>query len=65
MGGTHMARMGRGEVYIFGGKAGGKELLGRPRYRWEDNIKMYFQEVWCGGTDWIALAQDRDSGERW
>jgi hypothetical protein len=32
------------------------------RRRWEDNIKMDFQEVGCGGMDWIELAQDRDSG---
>ena len=36
--------------------------LGRPRRRWEDNIKMEPQEVVCGGVDWIDLAQDRD---RW
>jgi len=36
--------------------------LGRPRHRWEDNIKMDLQEVGCGGMDWIELAQDR---ERW
>jgi hypothetical protein len=34
--------------------------LGRPRRGWEDNIKMDLQEVGCGGTDWIELAQDRD-----
>jgi hypothetical protein len=34
--------------------------LGRPRRRWEDNIKMDLQEVGCGGVDWIELAQDRD-----
>ena len=33
--------------------------LGRPRHIWEDNIKMDLQEVGCGGTDWIDLAQDR------
>ena len=38
-----------------------KRLLGRPRHRWEDNIKMDLQEVGCGGMDWIELAQDRDS----
>ena len=38
------------------------EELGRPRRRREDNIKMYFREVGCGGMDWIELAQDRD---RW
>jgi len=36
--------------------------LGRPRRRWEDNIKMDLQAVGCGGMDWIDLAQDRD---RW
>jgi hypothetical protein len=35
---------------------------GRPRHRWEDNIKMDLQEVGCGGVDWIELAQDRN---RW
>ena len=44
------------------GKPEGKRPLGRPRLRWEDNIKMDLQEVRCGGMDWIALAQDRD---RW
>jgi len=43
------------------GKPEGKRQLGRPRHRWEDNIKMDLQEVgW--GMDWIELAQDRD---RW
>jgi len=42
------------------GKPEGKRLLGRPRHRWEDNIKMDLQEVGCGGMDWIDLAQDRD-----
>jgi hypothetical protein len=43
-------------------KPEGKRPFGRPRYRWEDNIKMDLQEVGCGGMDWIKLAQDRD---RW
>jgi hypothetical protein len=34
--------------------------LGRPRPRWEDNIKMDLQEVSCGSTDWMELAKDRD-----
>jgi len=38
------------------GKAEGKRPLARPRHRWEDNIKMDFQEVGYGGTDWIKLA---------
>ena len=44
----------------FGGETWGKEPLGRPRPRWEDNIKMDLQEVECGGMDWIEIAQDRD-----
>jgi hypothetical protein len=44
------------------GKLEGKRLLGRPRRRWEDNIKMDLDEVGCGSMDWIGLAQDRD---RW
>jgi hypothetical protein len=42
------------------GKPEGKGRLGRPRRRWEDNIKMDLQEVKYGGMDWIDLAQDRD-----
>ena len=49
-------------VQGLGGKSEGKRQLGRPRHRWEDNIKMDLQEVGCGGMDWIDLAQDRD---RW
>jgi hypothetical protein len=40
-------------------KPEGKRLLGRPRHRWEDKIKVDLQEVGCGGMDWIELAQDR------
>jgi hypothetical protein len=46
---------------VFVGKVDGKSPLGRPRYRWEDNIKMDLQEVECRGMDWIELAQDRGS----
>jgi hypothetical protein len=42
------------------GKPEGKRPLGRPRRRWEDNIKMDLQEVRCGGMDWIDVAQGRD-----
>ena len=38
----------------------GKRPLGRPRRRWEDNIKMDLQEVGGGRGDWMELAQDRD-----
>jgi hypothetical protein len=44
------------------GKPEGKGPLGRPRRKWEDNIKADLQEVGCGGIDWIELAQGRD---RW
>jgi hypothetical protein len=43
------------------GKPEGKRPLGRPRRRWEDNIKMDLQKVGCGGMDWLELAQDRDN----
>ena len=43
-------------------KTEGKRPLGKPRRRWEDNIKKDLQEVGCEGKDWIGLAQDRD---RW
>ena len=39
-----------------------KVLVGKPRRRWEDNIKMDLQEMGRGGGDWMELAQDRD---RW
>ena len=44
------------------GKPEGKRPLGRPRRRWEDNIKIDLQEVGGGRGDWMELAQDRD---RW
>ena len=60
----HVARMGdwRGLYRVLVGKREGKIPLGRARRRWEDNIKMDFQEVGCASMDWIELAQDRD---RW
>jgi hypothetical protein len=42
------------------GKLEGKRPLGRPRRRWEDNIKMDLRETGWRGMDWIDLAQDRD-----
>ena len=58
-----MARMGeeRGVHRVLVGKPEGKRPLGRPRHRWEDNIKMDLQEVDGGCGDWMELAQDRDS----
>ena len=47
---------------VLVGKSEEKRPLGRPRCRWQDNIKMDLQEVGCGGVDWIELAQGRD---RW
>jgi len=61
---VHIARMGkrRGVYGVLVGKPEGKRPLGRPKRRWEDNIKRDLQEVGCGGIDWIDLAQGRD---RW
>jgi hypothetical protein len=59
----HVARMGEGRgVYrVLLGKSGVTRPLGRPRCRWEDNIKMDLQEVKFGGMDWIGVAQDKGS----
>jgi hypothetical protein len=51
---------GRGVHSVLVGKPEGKRSLGRPRRRWEDDIKMDLREVGCG--DWMELAEDRD---RW
>jgi hypothetical protein len=49
----------RGVHRVLVGKPEGKRPLGRPRRRWEDNIKMDVQEVGGGRGDWMGLAQDR------
>jgi len=49
----------RGVYNVLVGKSGGKRPLGRPRHRWEDNIKMNLWEVGRGSMDWIELAQAR------
>jgi len=49
---------GRGVHRVLVGKPEGKRPLGRPRHRWEENIKMDIREV-GGGGDWMDLAQDR------
>ena len=60
----HVARMGegRGVHRVLVGKSEAKRPLGRPRCRWEDNIKIDLQEVGGSCGDWMELAQDRD---RW
>jgi hypothetical protein len=57
----HVARMGEGRgVYrVLVGKPEWKRPLGRPRRKWEDNIKMDLREIGIDGTNWIQLAQDR------
>jgi len=52
----------RGGYRVLVGQPVGKRPLGRPRRRWEDNIKMNLQEFGLGGRDWIDLSQDM---ERW
>jgi len=54
---------GESRVYrVLVGKLEGRRLLGRPRRRWVENIRMDLQEVGCEYMDWIGRAQDRD---RW
>ena len=50
----------RGVYSVLVGKHEGKRPLGRPKRRWEDNIKMDLQKVGYGVMDWMELAQDRD-----
>jgi hypothetical protein len=53
---------GRGVYRVLVGKPEGKRPMGKPKFKWEDNIKVDLQEVGCGGMAWIEQAQDRD---RW
>jgi hypothetical protein len=57
----HVARMGEGRgVYrVLVGKPESERPLGRPRRRWEDNIKLELREIVIDGANWIRLAQDR------
>jgi hypothetical protein len=57
----HVAHMGegRGAYRVLVGRPEGKRPLGRPRRRWEDNIKMDLREIGIDGANWIRLAQDR------
>ena len=56
----HVARMeqSRNASRLFVGKPEGERLSGRPRRRWEDNIKVDLRKVGCDPGDWIALAED-------
>ena len=58
----HVAHMeeSRNEYRVLVGKPEGKRPLGRPRRRWEDNIKMDLKKVGCDPGEWIDLAEDRD-----
>jgi hypothetical protein len=58
---AHMVEV-RGAYNILVWRAEGRRPLGRPRRRWEDNIKMDRREIGFGDVDWIHLAQD---GDRW
>jgi hypothetical protein len=51
--------VGRGVYKVLVGRPGGKRPLGRPRHRWEDNIKMDLREIGISGMNWVQLAQDR------
>jgi hypothetical protein len=51
-----------GTVRVLVGKPEGRRPLGRPRRRWESNIKMYLQELGCGGMEWIEVVEDKS---RW
>jgi hypothetical protein len=57
----HVARMcnGRSVYRVFVGRPEDKRQVGRPKRRWEDNIKMDVREIGIDGANWIRLAQDR------
>jgi hypothetical protein len=57
----HVAHMGEGRgVYrVLVQRPEGKRPLGRPRHRWDNNIKMYLREIGITGANWIRLAQGR------
>ena len=58
----HVARMeeGRSAFKILTGKPTGKRPLGRPRRRWEDNIRMYLEEIGMNAGNWVDSPQNRD-----
>jgi hypothetical protein len=57
----HVARMaeGRGVYRVLVGRPEGKRPLGRPRRRWENNIKLDLREIGIDGANWIRFVQDR------
>ena len=58
----HVWRKGKVCIRFWWGNLRERDILGRPRCRWEDNIKIDLEEVGKGCGDWMELAQDRD---RW
>jgi len=64
MGGVYSTYGGEAVCRVLVRKPEGKRPLGRPRRRWEDNIKMDLQKVGCGDMDWIELAEERTGGWR-
>ena len=61
----HVTRMeeGRSAFQILTGKPTGKRPLGKPRHRWEDNIRMDLKEIGINMWNWVDSVQDRDIGE--
>ena len=53
-------KVGRNSLKILTGKPKGKRPLGRPRRRWEDNIRMNLEEIGINAGNWVDSAEDRD-----
>ena len=51
---------GRNTCKILTGKSTGKRLLGRPKHRWGNNIRMDIEEIGINAGNWVDSAQDRD-----
>jgi hypothetical protein len=65
VGGTCGTHEGGERYRVLFGRPEGKRPLGRPRRRWEDNIKMDLREIWINGANWIQLAHDRVQWRAW